>query len=217
MNNHITITKQDVRFVMLVNMLLILEQDHVHHVNWENIKAKLVKIRVPIVSLDGTQIRGVIQTVKSVQQDSIRIVFDSQDVRAVQRERIRILLGNHNVWDVTYIRIRIKLVKPHAKIAQVANTVTEMRKLAPAPVQAVVPVSSRLVEPRVKTVLLENMPVALVLPHVLIVPMGITTTVMEIQDVLLDVRLKKVQLPVWAKRVLVIETEALVVVHVEVS
>tara|TARA_B100001059_G_C17782565_1_gene555128 strand:- start:479 stop:913 length:435 start_codon:yes stop_codon:yes gene_type:complete len=144
-------------------------------------------------------------------------VFDSQDVRAVQRERIRILLGNHNVWDVTYIRIRIKLVKPHAKIAQVVNTVTEMRKLAPAPVQAVVPVSSRLVEPRVKTVLLENLPVALVLPHVLLVPMGITTTVMEIQGVLLDVRLKKVQLPVWAKRVLVIETEALVVARVDLS
>ena len=144
-------------------------------------------------------------------------MFDSQDVRIVQRERIRILLGNHNVWDVTYIRIRIKLVKPHAKIAQVANTVTEMRKLAPAPVQAVVPVSSRLVEPRVKTVLLENLPVALVLPHVLLVTMGTTTTVTEIQGVLLDVRLKKGQLPVWAKRVLVIETEALAVARVDLS
>lgn len=144
-------------------------------------------------------------------------MFDSQDVRAVQRERIRILLGNHNVWDVTYIRIRIKLVKPHAKIAQVANTVTEMRKLASAPVQAVVPVSSRLVELRVQTVLLENLPVALVLPHVLLVTMGITTPVMETLGAPLDARLKKVQPSVWDKRVLVIETEALVVVHVDLS
>ena len=134
-------------------------------------------------------------------------MFDSQDVRIVQRERIRILLGNHNVWDVTYIRIRIKLVKTHAKIAQVANTVTEIRKLAPAPVQPVQLVDTVVVALHAFIALLENIIAILVKPVALIVPMGITTLDLEILDVLLDVRRKKAQLPVWVKRVRVIETE----------
>ena len=80
-----------------------------------------------------------------------------------------------------------------------------------------VPGSLRLVEPPAKTVVLENLLVHLVLPHVLIVLMGITTTVMEILDVLLDVRRKKVQPHVWAKRVRAIEIEELAVARVDLS
>ena len=76
--------------------------------------------------MDGTQIRVVIQTVKSVLLGSIKIVSNSQDVRTVRQEHILTLLGNHNVWDVTYIHIRIRPAKRHAKTALVVNTVMEM-------------------------------------------------------------------------------------------
>jgi len=90
----------------------------------------------------------------------------------------------------------------------VVNTVIIIRKLAATPVQPVQLVDTVVVALHAFIALLENMATKLVNPVVKIVPMGITTQVLETQDVLLDVRLKKGQLPVWAKRVRVIEIEA---------
>lgn len=82
-----------------------------------------------------------------------------------------------------------------------------IRKLAATPVQPVHLVDTVVAALHAFIALLENIIVKLVKPVALIVPTVIIILDLEILHALLDVRRKKAQLPVWVKRVRVIETE----------